>query len=161
MRSLNTDTIVAICLLVLCGVFFKATFDIRDLGFESMGAEIWPRLILLFLFVFSSLYLFQSVKKGPSPEENRFSVRGFFQRYQNALYCYGIFLIFLVTLDFLGMLIGGVLFVFFTLTALGERSIKDHFIHGIIALLSVGAMWSIFTFGLNVFLPEGEILRVW
>ena len=54
MRALNRDTFVAICLLVICGVFFKATYDIKDLGFESMGAEVWPRVILVFLTLFSA-----------------------------------------------------------------------------------------------------------
>ena len=167
MRSLNTDTIVAVFLLAICGIFFKATFDIQDLGFESMGAEVWPRVILTLLFVFSALYLFQSIKRGPpaskddaAPEHERGAI-GFLRRYQNAFYCYALFLVFLLTLDYLGMLLGGMMFVFLCLTALGKRSVKDHLLHAAIAVISVGAMWAIFTFGLRVILPEGEILRVW
>ncbi len=161
MRTLNTDTVVALCLLVFCGIFFKASFDIRDLGFEGMGAETWPRLILGFLFLFSTIYFFTSVKQKRPSSLERPGPRQYLRRYQNALFCYGIFLIFLLTLDYLGMLLGGILFVFLTLSALGDRSIKNHLVHGMIALISVGAMWSIFTFGLKVILPEGEILRVW
>jgi len=32
--------------------------------------------------------------------------------------------------------------------------------HGVIAIVSVGAMWSIFTFGLRVMLPEGELFKL-
>ncbi len=34
-------------------------------------------------------------------------------------------------------------------------------IHGAIAAATMGAMWAVFTFGLRVILPEGEILRIW
>ena len=162
MRALNTDTIVAIFLLAFCGIFFKATFDITDLGFEGMGAETWPRVILGFLFVFSTIYLFQSIKDGPAADvDNQPGLAGFFKRYQNAMYCYGFFLLFLLTMDYLGMLIGGILFVFLTLTALGRKTLRDHIIHILIAVGSVGAMWALFTFGLRVILPEGEILKIW
>jgi hypothetical protein len=59
------------------------------------------------------------------------------------------------------MLIGGVLFVFGLLTLLGGFSYKLLIKHFSISIISVGFMWIIFTFGLKVMLPEGEILRVW
>ena len=61
----------------------------------------------------------------------------------------------------LGMLIGGIGFVFLILTVLGERNLKHHARHAAIAVVTIGVMWALFTFGLNVILPEGEILRVW
>ena len=42
--------------------------------------------------------------------------KGWLGRYRNALACYGLFLVFLLTLPWLGMLIGGTLFVFAVLT---------------------------------------------
>jgi putative tricarboxylic transport membrane protein len=166
LRRVNNDTIVAILLLVLCAVFFKVSFDIRDLGYESMGAEVWPRIVLAALFIMSSVYLVQSLREGNTaaptkdPQE-RSGIKGFLYRYQNAIYCHAAFFLFLLTLDYLGMLLGGIMFVFLTLTALGNRKISDHIRHALIAVLSIGMMWSIFTFGLKVFLPEGEILKVW
>lgn len=158
---MNTDTIVAIGLLVLCGVFLNASFDIPDMGYESIGAGVWPRLILGALSVLSLVYLVRSVRAGVPEGSGRRSLGGLIVYYQNALWCYGIFALFLVTLDYLGMLIGGTLFVFLTLTALGRRGIRDHVNHALIAVVSMGAMWAIFTFGLKVFLPEGEILKIW
>ena len=161
-RKVNTDTIVAILLLVICGVFLTASFEIRDMDFESMGAEVWPRMILGILTVLSAVYLFRSIKAGaPEGAEARLGPLGWLRKYQNALWCYGLFLIFLLTLDYLGMLIGGILLVFGILTALGQRGLVSHLRHAAIALVSMGAMWAIFTFGLKVFLPEGEILQVW
>ena len=71
------------------------------------------------------------------------------------------FMFFLLTLDYLGMLIGGVLFVFGLLTFLGNFNFKSIVKHFLISIISIGCMWAIFTYGLKVMLPEGEILNVW
>lgn len=166
MRQINTDTITASLLLVFCGVFLKASFDIPDMGYESIGAEVWPRIVLISLAVLSAVYLLRSVQKG-APESKADAdsgprgISGWIGRFQNAFWCYGLFLIFLLSLDYLGMLIGGILLVFGILTALGRRGLANLLRHAAIALVSMGAMWAIFTFGLKVFLPEGEILQVW
>ena len=67
------------------------------------------------------------------------------------------FFLFLWSLPVLGMLIGGVSFVFLLLCLLGGWDARSLVIHAAIALCSVGAMWSLFTFGLEVMLPEGMI----
>jgi len=50
------------------------------------------------------------------------------------------------------------LFVFFALTFLGSLELRLVPIHAAVAVGTVGAMWAIFTFGLRVFLPEGELI---
>ena len=84
-----------------------------------------------------------------------------FSKFKNASICFLMFVLFLAFLDYLGMLIGGVLFVFGLLTLLGGFEIKKIINHSIISIITIGIMWSIFTFGLKVILPEGEILRIW
>jgi cytochrome c biogenesis protein ResB len=44
------------------------------------------------------------------------------------------------------------------MSVLGGWSPRLIVLHAAIAVLSVGAMWSIFTFGLRVMLPEGELI---
>jgi putative tricarboxylic transport membrane protein len=161
MARLNRDTISAIVILLGGGVFFWATFHIPDMQYESLGSEIWPRAVLILLFLLTTGYLFKSLKQGPDDDIEGGGLVGWIGRYQNALWCYGLFFIFLYTLDFLGMLIGGVSFVFLTLTALGERTLRNLAKHAVIALVSVAFMWSIFTFGLKVILPQGEIFSAW
>lgn len=158
MGKANRDTYVAIFLLLFCGVFFAATFDIEDMGYETIGSEVWPRLILFVLFALTLAYLFQSLRKGPDEVRAEGGFKGWVARYQNALWCYALFFLFLVTLPWLGMLLGGIGFVFATLTVLGNRSPRDHMIHAIIAIGMISGMWAIFTFGLKVFLPQGVIL---
>ena len=67
------------------------------------------------------------------------------------------FFLFLWSLPVLGMLIGGICFVFLLMSFLGGWEKKKIFIHAIIAILTVGLMWSLFTFGLGVMLPTGII----
>jgi predicted membrane-bound spermidine synthase len=69
--------------------------------------------------------------------------------------------LFLITLPYLGMLIGSTLFVFLLLNLLGGWNPGRVAVHGVIAVSAMGAMWAVFTFGLRVILPEGEILRIW
>jgi len=161
MSRLNTDTICAIVILAAGGAFFRATFDIEKMDYRSLGAEVWPRVVLILLFGLTLAYLFQSLKQGPDEKAEGGGVIGWIGRYQNALWCYGLFAAFLLTLDYLGMLIGGTLFVFLTLTALGERTLRAHAVHAAIAIISIALMWSIFTYGLRVILPQGEIFSAW
>lgn len=160
MTKVNRDAYVAVFLLLFCVVFLAATFYVEDMGYDSMGSEIWPQLILGVLFVLTLAYLFQSLRKGPdeAPAQEDRAFKGWLHRYRNALWCYALFFVFLVTLPWLGMLLGGVLFVFSALTVLGNRTPRDHAIHAVIALGTMTGMWAIFTFGLKVFLPVGVIL---
>lgn len=157
--AINRDTVIAVFLLLFCGVFYAASLKIEETSYATIGAEVWPHLILAVLFVLSSIYLFQSVRATPIVTTKH--EVNFFTRYRNAILCYALFLGFLLTLDTFGMLLGGVAFVFLALSVLGERTPKQLAIHAGVAVVSVGAMWAIFTFALRVILPEGTILSIW
>lgn len=161
MSAVSRDVVVALALLVLCGAFLVATFDIRDPGYATIGAAVWPRLILLVLVVLTLIYLFQSLRRSPAATVGAGERRPWFARYRNALWCYALFFLFLVTLPFLGMLMGGVLFVYLALAVMGERTLRAHLVHAAIAAGTIGAMWAIFTYWLRVVLPQGELLRIW
>lgn len=118
MKRLNRDAITALLLLVMCGVLFQTTFDIREVPFSEMGSEVWPRFILIALSVLSAIYLFRSVTQPP-PATQAFSWARWFKTYQNALICFAMFLVFLLTLPYLGMLVAGILFVFITQSIIG------------------------------------------
>jgi putative tricarboxylic transport membrane protein len=161
MGRINRETVVAVSLLVFCGVFYWASLHVEDMGYETIGSEIWPQLILAVLFVLSLGYLFQALRDGDHEAGPGGGFKGWLGRYRSALSCYGLFLIFLLTLPWLGMLLGGTFFVFAVLTVLGERTVRHHLIHAGIAVGSISFMWAVFTFGLRVILPQGEILRIW
>jgi putative tricarboxylic transport membrane protein len=162
MTNNKSDIIIAIFLLCFSGIMINDTSNIRDLGFEGMKADAWPRVVLWLLVVMSSVMLGKSYiqfKTEGHKDNNIFHVN--LSKFKNAIICFGMFLFFLSTLDYLGMLLGGIAFVFGLLTFLGGFSVNLIIRHFVISVLSIGFMWMVFTFGLRVMLPEGEILRVW
>lgn len=159
---MTRDTAVAIFLLLLCGVFVHASFDIRETAYGTPGAELWPRAVLTLLTVLSFVYLAQSLKPGPARRDTKpGGLAGFRARHGNALWCFALFTLFLGALPVLGMLVAGILFVFATLSVLGSRSFRAHLLHASVAVVTVGAMWSLFSFGLGVMLPEGTMFQSW
>jgi hypothetical protein len=161
MSRINRDTIIAILLLITWSVFMWASFDIRQIDYGTMGAEIWPRGILVMLYVLTTVYFIQSIKAGPdlAPDEP-WTFRGWLRKYYNPLWCYALYLIFLLTLPVLGMLIGGIALVFCLLTVLGERTPRALVLHAVIAVVSITGMWALFTYALGVILPQGEIFTI-
>lgn len=156
MTKLNRDTVIAILLLMLCGIFFWQTFYIREVPFSQVGSEVWPRVVLLLLTILSVIYLFKSLSE-PRPEKEPFTLSGWFRSYRNPIICFVMFFIFLLVLPYLGMLLGGILFVFITQTLIGGASPRRLLMHAVISILAVGGMWSIFTYALRVILPAGEL----
>ncbi len=157
-NRLNRDTIIAILLLVMCGTFFVASFEIRVPDYGTLPPTAWPRAILTFLTLLSVIYLIQSIKNPPETTRSVGGLRGLISEYKNPLWCFALYLAFLVTLPFFGMLIGGILFVFSMLTVLGGRGRSNLLQHILIAILSISLMWSLFTYALNVMLPEGTLI---
>jgi len=162
MTRLSNDTIVAVVLLLACGVFFWASFDIRQPDYGVLLPSTWPRVIIAVLTLLSLIYLVQSLRAGPRNEEARAvppGLKGFLTYWRNPIVCFAMFFAFLITLPVLGMLIGGVSFVFVLMTLLGGWERRQLATHAIIAVATVGSMWSLFTFGLGVMLPVGMIFN--
>ncbi len=61
MERLNRDVVIAIVLLVFCGVFFWASFDIRQPDYGVLMPSTWPRVILAVMAFLSMVSLFQSL----------------------------------------------------------------------------------------------------
>lgn len=158
MKRLNADVVIALLLLTISTVFFVDTFTYGRAGLAIVGAKLWPRAIMIALGVLSALYFVQSIRKEGSPPSAGQGAKTWIVENRNVVACFALYALFLASLPWLGMLLGGAAFVFATLTVLGHRDMKSHLVHLAVAVLSVGLMWSIFTFALGVVLPEGEIL---
>ena len=152
MSRLNRDVYIAIFLIVFTAVFFWQSFEIKNIDYGTLQASAWPRMILVVLGILSVTYLVQSLKVGPA-EETESDGLGFFERYRNPIVCFILYFLFLFSMPYLGMLIAGILFVFLLLSAIGGVTPKALIIHAIIACISIGAMWSFFTYPLGVILP--------
>ena len=160
MTRVNRDTVVAILPLVGCGVLLIASFDIREPDYGQLSPATWPRVIVGVITLLSLIYLVQSIRRGVPEEPAEKVTRGlgeWIAHWRNVFFVFALFLAYLVALPWLGMLVGGVAFVFLLLNALGGWSPDRLALHAAIAVVSVGGMWSVFTFGLGVLLPRGEL----
>ena len=160
MTRVNRDTVAAILLLVGCGVLLNASFDIREPDYGQLSPAAWPRAIVGILTFLSLIYLVQSIRRGvpPAPAEKvTLGLGQWIAHWRNVFWVFALFLAYLLALPWLGMLVGGMAFVFLLLSALGGWSPGKLALHAVIAAISVGGMWSIFTFGLGVLLPRGEL----
>ena len=90
----------------------NSSYYIEDPGYQGMKASYWPRIILWLLSIMSLVMLVKSfASKVDSINAGSFSQINYMQ-FKNALICFGMFIIFLTFLEYLGMLLGGILFVF-------------------------------------------------
>jgi len=160
MSSVNRDTVVAIVLLAFSGAAFWATFDIQTRDDGIMHATVWPRGILILTAAFSLTYLVRSLRaeKESKPGAGERGLLAWLTYYRNPIGCFVLYFLFLATLPYLGMLIGGVLLVFLILCLLGGFERQRLLLHAAIAVVAIGGMWAVFTFALRVILPAGEIL---
>ena len=157
---LNRDVVVAFLLLLICGFFINESLTLKAPFPGQMEPNLWPHLILAPLTFLSLLLLIKSLFQERSEDEKKGGFKSWLVYYQNPIFVFGFFCIFLITLPLLGMLIGGVLFIFITLNYFGGWRAGQLAVHGAIAVICAGAMWSIFTFALGVILPQGEIFTV-
>lgn len=150
--------------MLFCGFLIWAGTLIRDPQFGELSPAAWPKAATYVLTAFCLIYFAQSILAGkpdaPQADTDRDpGVIGWFRYYFNPIACFALYFLFLYTLPFFGTLIGGVLLVFALLSLLGGIEPKQILVHSILAVISVGAMWSLFTFGLRVLLPRGELFQ--
>jgi hypothetical protein len=169
---LSQDTVLAIVLLLISGGLMIASFDIREPDYGQLSPAAWPRAVVAALGFLSFLYLLQSLKAATSgetslpdeavPSEAKevepMGAAAFLAYWRNVIWCFVLFLAYLLTMPYLGMLIGGVFFAFLLMTALGGWTPRQLLLHAAIAIIAIGGMWALFTFGLKVPLPPGQIL---
>ncbi len=131
------------------------------LAFAEIGNIETILLMIVGVLTFLSLiYLVQSIRRGVPEAPAAKATRGlgaWIAYWRNVFWVFALFLAYLLTMPWLGMLVGGLTFVFLLLNALGGWSPDKLALHAAIAAISVGGMWSIFTFGLGVLLPRGEL----
>ena len=163
MNRMNRDAWLAVAMLLFTGFMLWASFDIREPDYGVLAPSVWPRIILVVFGILSAVFLVQSLRTDPGAslegeEAMPTSVKGYLVYWRNPIICFGLFAAYLALLPVLGMLIDGMAFVFVLLCALGGWSPRDMAIHAAVAVISVGGMWSVFTFGLNVLLPTGMLI---
>lgn len=170
--TISRDVVVAVFLLAVCGVLWYASFDIRVPDYGQLSPATWPRVILGAITFLSFIFLVQSIRvagKVPitpqteTPASNTSPTNaaqtGFYHYWKNVIWCFVLFGLYLYSLEYLGMLVGALSFVFLLLCALGGWHPRKLLLHAAIAALTVGGMWSLFTYGLDVLLPSGSLFE--
>ncbi|MDP4836607.1 MAG: tripartite tricarboxylate transporter TctB family protein [Burkholderiales bacterium] len=157
MKRLNRDTVTAVLLLLFCGLLYQQTFFVRKVPFSIMGSEVWPRVILTALCILLLIYLFKSLITPPKNATEKRSLKVWLEMYRNPVLCFGMFFLFLLALPYVGILIGGILFVFITQTLIGSRDKRSLILHALVSVGAVGGMWAVFRFGLGVVMPTGSL----
>jgi putative tricarboxylic transport membrane protein len=157
---LNRDSVVAAVLLIAGGALYWDTYQWRHAPYATMPSNVWPRFVLIVFFALCALYLLRSLTKGAGKEESRGGILRWLGYYRNPLWCFGLFFLFLMTMPYFGMLIGGILFVWAVQVVLGEKSLQAHLRHAAIAIGSVGFMWLVFTYAIDVILPAGRLFHI-
>lgn len=167
MGNMSRDTVISVILLLFCGLLIWAGTLIRDPQFGELPPAAWPKAVTYVLTGFCLIYFAQSIladrkrlaEGGTLPALQREpGLIGWLKHYANPIGCFALYFGFLWTLPYFGTLIGGSLLVFLLLNFLGGISARNLLLHAVIAVISVGAMWALFTFGLRVLLPRGEIM---
>ena len=163
MDRINRDVVIAAVLLLFCGVFFWASFEIRQPDYGVLMPSTWPRVILGALTFLSMIYLIQSIRQGPVETDGKEdfhpkSIGEWYAHWRNVIWCFALFLGYLLALPILGMLLAGILFVFALLGFMGGWAPRNLVMHAAVAVLAIGSVWSLFTFALGVLLPPGIIL---
>ncbi|MEM1382919.1 MAG: tripartite tricarboxylate transporter TctB family protein [Pseudomonadota bacterium] len=155
--TLNRDSLIAIALLLICGGLMVASFDIREPDYGQLSPAAWPRAIVAIIAVLSGLYLVQSLRQGPDvpdPDAPR-GAAALLSHWRNVVWVFVLFLAYLLAIPQVGMLVGGVIFVFALLTAIGGFARTP--LHIVIAFVTIGGVWLLFTQGLGVILPRGAL----
>jgi len=167
MTRLSRDAVIAIVLLMFCGVMYWASLEIREPDYGVLMPSTWPRIIIVLLAFLSAIYLVQSLRQDASQDVDADpsspsapaggGLGGWFQHWRNPIFCFVLFFGYLAVMPYVGMLVAGISFVFLLCTVLGGWDGKKPMLHLVIAVVAVGGMWSLFTYGLGVLLPSGEL----
>lgn len=158
--TLNRDFFVAVFFLVLSLGMYAVTYTLPEPMFNQLASWTWPRIILAPLGFLALILLVQS-QKADDKAVSFSSLRQWCVDNTNPFICFLLFFGFLFFMPVLGMLIGGVIYVFLTLSVLGGWTLRHIGLHAAISVVFVFGMWAIFSLALGVLLPEGTILKVY
>ena len=158
--TFNRDFFVALFFLALSVGMYAASYTLPEPMFGQLASWTWPRLILVPLGILSLVMMAQSQQAGGETVKFADLINWIVEN-RNPFVCFALFLGFLLAMPVLGMLLGGLIYVFLTLNVLGGWQPKQMVVHAGISLVFVVGMWSVFSLALGVVLPEGTILRVY
>lgn len=143
----NTDRIMGIGVLVLCGIMLADTFTFRKTDWELLSMAFWPRLLLLIL---AGLAIFLIVKGNLEPEKQAEPLAG-----KAFLAAAGGFA-YVFLLKPVGFLILTPIFIFIFSYLISRKAQARRLLEsGITAVAGTLAIYGLFVLGLKLILPSG------
>ena len=149
----NSDIISSLFFLIIASlIWFFIPSQIDTMETTAVTAQTIPRIVTVGLFIFSTALLLQGLFKTPKKvlhiDSQTFKGMAFHREMRSLLFC-ALFILYAILLTFAGYLISTALLSVAILLYYGAR--KWHY-YGI-SLVTVAAVYSIFTMLLDVNLP--------
>lgn len=148
-RFLSTSFLIDLGLLLLSIFLFSQASDYPDM------ARTFPRLVLLMIMVFVILDMFNCVRRETKKSEDLQEVRS--KQPFKVLYMAALMFIFFLCMVIFGLVLGILIFLFFSGWTLGYRKFKPLIFSAVVITAFV---YVIFIVIMNSFLPEGLIFTI-
>jgi len=160
---LSPDAKIGALLVLFCIFMFAATFLIEHPPYASMGAEIFPRIVLLLLTPLSLALLIKGLRSSrdldPEGGITLRAIRDVIVRYRTVLGSFVLFLLLVVLLPWLGLTVAGGLYVASMMWFLGPRTWSRLPYILLVSFAFSGGLYVVFRFVLYVLVPEGTLFQ--
>jgi putative tricarboxylic transport membrane protein len=156
---LSTDAKVALALLAFCALMLWGTFLIEPRPYISMGASVFPRVVLAVLMPLCAALLVRGLRQGgeldPHGGITLANVRATLFKYRTVLVSFVLFFLLVAGIPILGFALTGVLYVAAMLVVLGPRSWRQAPLVLAVSIGFAGGIYLVFRYLLYVIVPEG------
>src|SRR5690625_3291429 len=148
------DRIFSIVVIIVCIVMFLETFNFSTSSPYNTGPELFPRIIILIVFLLSAALLIKSFFTKSEGRKTFISLKEFIDHYGSTILFFISFLIYTILLPILGFIFATLLFMFFAQTILtGFKKKKLLLLNVVISSISTIGVYFTFTEVLSLWLP--------
>ena len=155
---LTTDAKSGLVLLILCVAMFIAAFQIKEHSYASLGAEVFPLIVLSLLTPLCLALFIKGLRQGVSQDIEPMTLKRIGQsivKFRTVYFSFLIFLGLVALIPVLGFPLSGALYMAAMLWVLGPRSLKQVVFVIVMSVGVTGTIYVVFRFLLYVILPEG------
>lgn len=152
--------IAAVFFALSAGIFISTAEYAHPIGANTIGQDpgsaIWPRTLALILCVLSVLMVIEGFIGKEFRDNGTAPIKFSAPEMRNVYLMLLIFVVYAVTLYFLGFIVASVLFITLTAYLLGEKNWLKCII---IAVIATAVIYALFKFALRVRLPQGLLFK--
>ncbi|MGQ7249228.1 tripartite tricarboxylate transporter TctB family protein [Halomonas sp. V046] len=157
MTLITKDRALAVAMLILCGIFYAESGNIRPpTTWQTYGSAMFPRLLLGVIAVLSILILIRSVleKRAETQKLTWLAAYQWIKNNHKVLLLFTLFGIYAAVLPLAGYLVSTIVFLACAIgLLLGLDSRRKSLLTITVSLTAGLAIYVVFQFGLNIWLP--------